>query len=315
MMISRRFHVVLLMAIVLISGCSSSSPSPSVSSPPAPSSTQVPGPASSWSSPAVSTATPPAVSSATPAPSQGPSDPILRQVVVTVSDGLRVRSEPRVSDDSIKYEPVLPLGTELRVLDGPVSASGYTWYKVAPVSFVGLEGPGYGWVAMAGMDGEPWIALTERPDPMIGFAKADCPPVPTDVQTLQRLPHGARLVCFSRVPITVRARIVPCYCSVMTLGNSIEPSWFDSGESPLLLVEPSETDPPSDSGDWLTFTLDPAGRHPSGRYVGDIVEVTGMFDHPDAASCLLHTWEFAIPVQSQGCRFDFAVTSLVAVRQ
>jgi hypothetical protein len=57
------------------------------------------------------------------------------------------------------YEPVLALGTELTVLDGPVKASGYTWYKVAPVSFVGLEGPGYGWVALAGTDGEPWIVL------------------------------------------------------------------------------------------------------------------------------------------------------------
>jgi serpin B len=88
----------------------------------------------------------------------------LNAVVVTVSDRLRVRSEPRVSDDSIRYEPVLPLGTELTVLDGPVRASGYTWYKVAPVSFVGLEGPGYGWVALAGTDGEPWLAVAGTPD-------------------------------------------------------------------------------------------------------------------------------------------------------
>ncbi len=88
-------------------------------------------------------------------------DPLLNTFVVTVSDRLRVRSEPRVSDDSTKYEPLLPLGTELLVLDGPVSASGYTWYKVAPVSFSRLEGPGFGWVAMAGKDGEPWIGPAE----------------------------------------------------------------------------------------------------------------------------------------------------------
>jgi len=79
-------------------------------------------------------------------------------VVVTVSDALRVRSQPRVSDDSIKYEPVLPLDTNLFVLDGPVAASGYNWYKVAPVSFADLAGPGYGWVAAADKDGTPWIA-------------------------------------------------------------------------------------------------------------------------------------------------------------
>ncbi|MEX1173722.1 MAG: serpin family protein [Chloroflexota bacterium] len=71
------------------------------------------------------------------------------------------------------YEPVLPLGTELTVLDGPVSASGYVWYKVAPVSFVGLDGPGYGWVALAGKDGEPWIALAESPIAGIELAKAN----------------------------------------------------------------------------------------------------------------------------------------------
>jgi hypothetical protein len=61
------------------------------------------------------------------------------------------------------YEPWLPLDTELTVLDGPVSASGYTWYKVAPVSFAGLSGPGYGWVAAAGKDREAWIALAGAP--------------------------------------------------------------------------------------------------------------------------------------------------------
>jgi hypothetical protein len=91
----------------------------------------------------------------------GPADPLLNTVVVTVADRLRVRSEPRVSDDSIKKEPVLPLGTELLVLDGPVSASGYTWYKVRPVSFARLDRPRYGWVAMAGKDGEPWIGPAE----------------------------------------------------------------------------------------------------------------------------------------------------------
>ena len=99
---------------------------------------------------------------------------------MTVSDDLRVRSEPRVADDSIKYEPLLPLGTELTVLDGPVSGSGYTWYEVAPVSFTGLEGPGQGWVAMAAKDGEPWIALADAPIAGIELAKADVARAPAD---------------------------------------------------------------------------------------------------------------------------------------
>ena len=163
-----RLEIAFLIAPVLVWGCGSA--------PPTPSSTQVPNPASS-ASPEVSTATLPAVS---PAPSGGSLDPLLDAVVVTVSDRLRVRSEPRVNDDSIMYEPVLPLGTELTVLDGPVSASGYVWYKVAPVSFVGLEGPGYGWVALAGKDGEPWIALAESPIAGIELAKANVARSPAD---------------------------------------------------------------------------------------------------------------------------------------
>lgn len=83
-----------------------------------------------------------------------------------------MRSEPRVSDDSIKYEPVLPLGTELLVIDGPIGASGYTWYEVEPLSFAGLDGPGYGWVAMAGKDGEPWIERVEYIDG-VGLEEGD----------------------------------------------------------------------------------------------------------------------------------------------
>ena len=94
---------------------------------------------------------------------------------MTVSDDLVVRSQPWVGDDSEMYRPWLPLGTELTVLGGPVVGSGYAWYQVAPVSFEGLSGPGYGWVAAAGKDGEPWIALSTaaREPPGVELAQAD----------------------------------------------------------------------------------------------------------------------------------------------
>ena len=78
------------------------------------------------------------------------------------------------------YKPWLPTGTALKVLDGPVSGSGYTWYEVEPVSFAALSGPGHGWVAMAGKDGEPWIALAEPEIAGIELAKADVPRAPAD---------------------------------------------------------------------------------------------------------------------------------------
>ena len=81
----------------------------------------------------------------------------------TVSDRLRVRSLPAISDASVKYDPLLPLGTRLTVLDGPVLGNGYAWYHVtvAPSDVRGtaLDQPLTGWVAAAGLDGERWLKV------------------------------------------------------------------------------------------------------------------------------------------------------------
>ena len=116
--------------------------------------------------------TDPASPAATPEPAIG-----MGSAVVTVSDGLRVRSAPGVSDDSIKYEPLLPLGTELLVVGGPVEASGYVWWQVEPLSFA-LQEANVGWVAMADHDGEPWIALSGDATPALGMAVSDVARMP-----------------------------------------------------------------------------------------------------------------------------------------
>jgi len=168
--------MVLAAVIALVAGCSSSSPS---SSPrggsPAPSQATLPATPT-----AAPSASPAATSAPTPTATPVALDPFVGQVVVTVSDNLVVRSEPRVSDDSVMYKPWLPTGTELKVLDGPVSGSGFTWYEVEPVSFTALSGPGHGWVAMAGKDGEPWIALPDAEIAGIELAKADVARAPAD---------------------------------------------------------------------------------------------------------------------------------------
>ena len=168
--------VVLAAVIALVAGCTSSTPS---SSPRAgsPTPSQATLPATPTAAPSASPATTPA-----PTPTAKPValDPFVGKIVFTVSDNLVVRSEPWVGDDSVMYEPWLPIGTELKVLDGPVSDSGFTWYEVEPVSFTGLDGPGHGWVAMAGKDGEPWIALAEAEIAGIELAKADVPRAAAD---------------------------------------------------------------------------------------------------------------------------------------
>jgi hypothetical protein len=222
------------------------------------------------------------------------------RVVKTLADeGLRVRSKPGTDASSRKYTPLLPLGTRLFVLDGPVEASGYSWYEVMPLSLVGSLPSG--WVAVAGRDGEPWVEK----------ARFNCPPVPTDLAALSALPAGVGLVCFPRVPITVRARVISCNCDFD--GSWYTPSWFFLGSGgAMLLVDPGVTSAPEDFLDWFVLNLDPKGEHPRKVPVGKVVEVTGVFDHPAAATCT-RTEMDGEPVPSFGCRLAFAVTRLKVV--
>ncbi|HEX5823226.1 MAG TPA: hypothetical protein VFY18_02095 [Candidatus Limnocylindrales bacterium] len=217
-------------------------------------------------------------------------------VTTVANEGLRVRSEPRVSDDSHKLEPLLPLGSQLYVLQGPVSASGYSWYEVVPLTSRNLPS---GWVASADRDGEPWIAPGEF----------DCPPVPTDFRSLAALPSGVGLACFPRVPIHIVARLIWCNCNMD--GSWYTPHWFFlASGSPNLLLDDDVTTVPPDVADWFVLNLDPTSEHPDVLPVDQMVELTGVFDHPAASSCT-RTEMDGEPVSSQGCRLEFAVTRLV----
>jgi hypothetical protein len=192
------------------------------------------------------------------------------------------------------------VGTSLFVVGGPVSASGYTWYSVAPLSVSKLD-LRTGWIASASLQGAPWIEVTAL----------ECPPEPADVQGLLDLTLGARVGCFGGQPITIQARLVECNCDVD--GGSYDPAWFGSSGQPVLLVDPSETQAPTDTDDWLVLLLDPDGEAPDPLPIGELVEVAGMFDHPAARGCLFQGPENAPQVPTDDCRYRFATTSLVAL--
>jgi serine protease inhibitor len=145
---TRRTAVIVLVTMLTVAGCGASETTPSPSTSPAADSNATPVAASPTAS--LSAASPTAAA-----------DPFQGAVVKTVSDRLRARSQPRVSDDSLKYEPLLPLGTELQVVDGPVEASGYTWYEVEPIVFRLADGVRRAWVAAADHDGTPWLGVAE----------------------------------------------------------------------------------------------------------------------------------------------------------
>ena len=193
---------------------------------------------------------------------------------------------------------MLPPGTELYVLDGPVSASGYPWYEVVPLTSGNLP---QGWIASADRDGVPWIAPADY----------NCPSVPTNLRALAALPPGVGLVCFPRVPITIEARLISCNCDAD--GSWYTPSWFFLGSGgPNLLVEPGDTRGAGSMNpeDWFALNLDPAGEHPDVLPIGQVVEVTGIFDHPAASTCTRTDMD-GDPAPSQGCRLEFAVTRLL----
>lgn len=158
-------------AIALVSaGCGSSTPEPS-GTPSAEASgidgrTSVPPPASSPPTPSRSlpSAAPSEAAIATPDPIPLPERPSIAvgDLVMVVTDGLRVRSKPRVASDSTRYEPVLGYGSDLSILAGPVGASGYWWYRVHLEDGLELKnGLTVGWVAAGDHDGEPWIEVTD----------------------------------------------------------------------------------------------------------------------------------------------------------
>ena len=224
-------------------------------------------------------------------------------IATTVVDELRVRSAPSVDDAiSKKYSPLLPEGTDLLVIDGPRTASGYDWWQVVPMAVENLSAPGFGWVAAASREGEPWL------EP----GTVECPRRPENLTALAALSDGAALACFARDPITVRARLVSCNCDVD--GPGTDPGWLGLGlgAPPILLVDPSDAGPPENPENWFPLHLDPdAGVDPVP--IDAIVDVTGIFDHPAAEGCTVTGFDEP-PAPSIACRFAFAVTDLDVVQ-
>jgi hypothetical protein len=189
---------------------------------------------------------------------------------------------------------LLPRGTRLFVLEGPVQASGYDWYLVSAITLT--KGPPEGWVAKGSRDGVPWLET----------GSLTCPAAPTTVRALSALTRGQRLACFARQSITVRGKFLGCQCEID--GPPMNPSWFSVSEV-RFLVDPARSGPLGDVTAALWVVLDPAGRYPNPLPMDRILDVTGMFDHPAAKACTMS--DGAITESTSSCRFDFAVTSIV----
>ena len=233
-----------------------------------------------------------------------------------VTDDLRVRSKPGVSEDSKKLEPLLQAGVQVVVLDGPVQASGYDWYLVQPtIPSDTAEQYRFGWVAAADKDGEPWIQSKT----------VDCPPLPTSAEQLDELYQGRflfhEITCFGGKEMRFQARLgVPEARCGAEPDWGVDPSWFDrcgSDESYLFPLEATR-DYIAITPIWAPGVDTNLGSSPNARLADmPLVEVTGMFDHPDAQTCRNrpNTDDPITPEPDPAqtilrCRMKFVVTSL-----
>ena len=234
------------------------------------------------------TESPPATSS--PAPTTQPparsTQVAIDSAVRTVTDRLRVRSAPGVGATSVKLEPLLPTGTLLFVIDGPITADGYDWYHAMP--FEGIAPTG--WVAAAAHDGTPWLA----PESLT------CPTPPLDAHAILDLSTYGGLVCYGDREIRLVGDIV---CELADVDRPFGgPDWLGNGRH-------CQFDLGSQSMEFFDGGIEGLGLPTRGRAL-----VTGHFDDSQARAC---TWGIESPAPDPAsvvvnCRAMFVATDLRA---
>jgi hypothetical protein len=222
---------------------------------------------------------------------------------VTVSDDVRVRSKPGVSDESRKLTPLLPTGARVFVLDGPKRASGFDWYLVQPVN---SRFP-FGWVA-SGREDERWLV------------KADygCPDRAVDADLLavgRSVDAYSNVYCFGSRELTFTAKLggYEAQCGVDPC-CLVTPCWLGSGLFDGWLALPG-VDPTYE--EFFGFVFHPRmGRAAVPEYTFEhrrLVKVRGHFGDPASARCrpvadLPNQVPLALAVLQ--CRDQFVVTSI-----
>lgn len=246
-----------------------------------------------------------------PAPA-GQGTPLAADTLAeVVSPRLRIRSEPRVAADSVKYEPLLDVGDRLFILDGPVVANDYEWYQIIAWRPGNLYASWpTGWVARGNHDGSPWLSPSTDP----------CPSGTVTMDVVAGLHPQERVACFGDRPLRLRAFVWgagdtnPC-----TPGPRMAcvdgPAWL-TGDGGWRAEADTSVDTPSIGGPLLA--VDPNGSVPSSALLaGAMVDLEGAFDHPAARDCrpgAAGAGAEVMPVAAAqlSCRARFVVSSVNA---
>jgi hypothetical protein len=258
---------------------------------------------------------PPAVVLQTPEPNAD-SVPIAPDSIgVVVTNDLRVRSRPEVSDASERLTPLLQEGQQVFVVDGPVSGSGYEWYLVAPFGGYEANALPFGWVAAADKNGDSWL----------GTGSVDCPAVPDSFASFIAMGNGFQragvpLACIGDRSISFPARIIrpEATCGV-DVGWTIEPEWLGGTcRHPEFIF----LDQSGSMEEFRDAVIDPGvdtSRFDPGVVPaeGTDVVLTGQWDHPAARDCeVVVTEPLARPEVTSveqavlACRSEFVITGI-----
>jgi hypothetical protein len=219
-------------------------------------------------------------------PSASPSDgggsafgaPLPHDSIAEVVSGrLRIRSQPRVADDSIKYEPLLGVGARLMILDGPVPSNDYDWYQVAAWD---PKDPGAslpaGWVSRGDHDGTPWISQ----------AADVCPTGEVTIADVVGLAPAERVACFGHRELRLRAFLTDgseSYACTADPGCTVDgPSWLtDLGGSTAEVDAQSAA-----AGNGPILAIDPDGALRDRSMPSGVMAILdGSFDAPAAQQC------------------------------
>lgn len=204
-------------------------------------------------------------------------------VVVPVVEGVTLREDPGTGGARIG---ILSAGSQNIVVEGPVEADGFAWYRLAaiglppasgcitPIVTTPLSCPvWYGWAAAGNPDdGSAWFVATE----------ADCPDPDAETNEFLSIPLRLPLVCYGADEITFTAFYPELPDDAGLGGACADPSvgWLYCANIAYDVVWSTDTY----TGAATQLYVDPAsgvGLPDRGQWL----RITGAYDHPDAADC------------------------------
>lgn len=193
-------------------------------------------------------------------------------------DGLRLRAAPSIAADVVEFRVGNPAVTRIDAgqlvvaLDGPVGNDGFNWYLLQVVG----GGPGselLGWAATP-QSGDAWLIPSEL----------ECPAAPPDLTAIMAMGPAAALYCSDGDDMTLEGYVVTGFgCNVM--GN-FEPMWLAHPCANMSFISP---DPLGtiDRPAYLHYPA-PGVTNPTLTFGDDdIVRITGHYDDPAAADCVI----------------------------